>query len=66
MNRTIIIKCTYCDTVFDNDEDLDRLEDANGFYLGCNICNTDSFLMDTYKNIMSFCTQGFPTDEDKY
>jgi len=42
-----MIKCNNCDTLFKNDEDLENQHDDRGFYLGCNECNTDSFLMDT-------------------
>ena len=41
-----MIKCNNCDTVFDNDEDLEQQHDDRGFYLGCDKCHTDSFLMD--------------------
>ena len=46
-----MIKCNNCNTLFKNDEDLEKQQDDNGFYLGCNECNTDNFLMDIEEEI---------------
>ena len=48
INREVLkmIKCNNCDTLFENDEDLEIQHDGRTFYLGCDKCHTDSFLMD--------------------
>ena len=46
MNKYRMIKCNNCDAEFDNDEELEQQEDDRGFYLGCNNCYTDAFLME--------------------
>jgi hypothetical protein len=39
-------RCNNCMKVFKNDEELEMLQDDNGFFKGCPTCKTDSFLMD--------------------
>ncbi len=45
-NREESCRCTVCLTVFIDDEDLEPLEDEDGFFKGCGICKTDAHLID--------------------
>ncbi len=38
-------QCNKCRTLY-SDDDLELLEDKDGFFKGCRVCKTDSHLMD--------------------
>ena len=40
------IRCNNCMKLFIDDEQLEQLKDNEGFFKGCPVCKTDSYLMD--------------------
>lgn len=39
------IRCNNCYRIFDNDEELETMQDENGYFRGCPDCRTDAYLM---------------------
>ena len=45
------IRCNNCMRVFDEEEDLEMIDEGEGyFFLGCPECKTDEYLMDLEVN----------------
>ena len=40
------VKCNNCDEVFTNDDELEIMQDNDGYFKGCPTCKTDGFLID--------------------
>lgn len=39
------IRCNNCYRIFDNDEELETMQDEDGYFRGCPDCRTDAYLM---------------------
>jgi len=42
----VTMRCNNCYRLFEDEEDLERMEDEDGAFLGCPDCKTDEYLMD--------------------
>ena len=40
------IKCTNCEKLYIDDDDLEIQKDGKEYYKGCSQCKTDNYLMD--------------------
>jgi len=40
------VRCNMCSTHFADDDELELMEDKDGYFKGCPTCKTDGYLMD--------------------
>ena len=39
------VRCNMCNQIFESDDELELMEDEEGYFKGCATCKTDGYLM---------------------